>query len=151
LPLLLFSTNDLREVGEVLLPGSAMLVFCGNQINDLVCFCLIKTQFEGQNRPLVIISVFDHTTMKIQEYLSIEELTQLVANGFTDEQISTILKERHPGICGLSSCSVKRFRHEQRIYPAERLSDDNLDLIIGRTIEEVPTQMTYIDYYLRMT
>ena len=54
--------------------------------------------------------------MKIQEYLSVEELAQLVADGFTDKQVSTILKTRYPDVCGLSERSVRRFRDEQGIF-----------------------------------
>ena len=55
--------------------------------------------------------------MNIEDYISIDDLAQFVADGYTDAQISSPLKERNPGVRGLSDRSVRRCRVEHGIHP----------------------------------
>jgi hypothetical protein len=75
--------------------------------------------------------------MNQERYVSLEELKQFVSHGYTDAQISAILKDRHPGVRGLSERSIKQLREVHDIHPAARTSENETDALVEQVILEV--------------
>jgi len=69
------------------------------------------------------------------EVLDVEEVSFFIEQGKTYQQISDILKERYPGIRGLSLRSLKRFCASNGL--STRASQESIELNVSSAVEEV--------------
>ena len=61
----------------------------------------------------------------------------VLAKRKTDQEISNILKERHPGMRNLSTMNVRRFCNENGIRARTTLDDSEIQKEVTKSITEV--------------
>ena len=91
----------------------------------------------------VWISVFKkyfltHYKMALSSVISLDEMKSLVlTKRKTHQEISNILKERHPDMRGLSAMNVRRFCNENGIRTRTTLDDSEIEKEVTKSITEV--------------
>ena len=80
---------------------------------------------------------FSFFVMALESFTSVEELSELVRNGFTDSRISRLFQEQNPDVRGFSARSIWRIRQRWDIHRTTRISDDELNRMIEVALDEV--------------
>ena len=76
--------------------------------------------------------------MALSSVISLDEMKSLVlTKRKTDQEISNILKERHPDMRGLSAMNVRRFCNENGIRTRTTLDDSEIEKEVTKSITEV--------------
>ena len=76
--------------------------------------------------------------MTLSSVISLDEMKSLVlTKRKTHQEISNILKERHPDMRGLSAMNVRRFCNENGIRTRTTLDDSEIEKEVAKSITEV--------------
>ena len=76
--------------------------------------------------------------MALSSVISLDEMKSLVlTKRKTHQEISNILKERHPDMRGLSAMNVRRFCNENGIRTRTTLDDSEIEKEVTKSITEV--------------
>ena len=76
--------------------------------------------------------------MALSSVISLDEMKSLVlTKRKTHQEISNILKERHPDMRDLSAMNVRRFCNENRIRTRTTLDDSEIEKEVTKSITEV--------------
>ena len=91
-----------------------------------IWICVFKKYFPTQYK------------MVLSSVISLDEMKSLVlTKRKTHQEISNILKERHPDMRGLSTMNVRRFCNENGIRTRTTLDDSELEKEVTKSITEV--------------
>ena len=100
--------------------GYTEVVFFG------IWICVFKKYFPTQYK------------MVLSSVISLDEMKSLVlTKRKTHQEISNILKERHPDMRGLSAMNVRRFCNENGIRTRTTLDDSEIEKEVTKSITEV--------------
>ena len=81
---------------------------------------------------------FTQYKMALSSVISLDEMKSLVlTKRKTHQEISNILKERHPDMRGLSAMNVRRFCNESGIRTRTTLDDSEIEKEVTKSITEV--------------
>ena len=95
-----------------------------------VWICVFKKYFPTQYK------------MALSSVISLYEMKSLVlTKRKTHQEISNILKERHPDMRGLSAMNVRRFCNESGIRTRATLDDSEIEKEVTKSITEVISKL----------